>query len=94
VLCRLLSPFRNRFHSKRAPTRRTRWYRPYCEPLEDRCLLTIYLNGPSDGLVGAPGTWTATTSDHGDTPVYQFSIEPAGGVAHVVRDFSTNNSFT
>jgi hypothetical protein len=39
-------------------------------------------------------TWTATAGGHGATPVYQFSVGPFGGVAHVVRDFSTSSSFT
>ncbi len=37
-------------------------------------------------------TWTATASDHGASPVYQFSVRPTGGDYRVVRDFSTSNS--
>lgn len=44
-------------------------------------------------LVGEPITWTATAINGGDTPVYQFSVEPSGGPFQVVRDFSPDNSF-
>jgi hypothetical protein len=54
---------------------------------------TITLSGPSEGLVGSPVTWTATDSNLGTSPVYQFSVKPADGVARIVRDFSTSNSF-
>ena len=78
------------------PARRPRRYRPHCKPLEDRCLLSVSLtrSGPPVPLVGSPVTWTATASGHGTTPVYQFSVGPAGGASQVVRDFSTSNSFT
>ena len=67
-----------------------------CKPLEDRCLLSVSLtdSGPPVPLVGSPVIWTATASGHGATPVYQFSVGPAGGASQVVRDFSPSNSFT
>ncbi len=51
------------------------------------------LSGPTSGLVGAPVTWTATDTNQGATPVYQFSVASNGGPSQVVRDFSTSNSF-
>src|SRR5262249_36994042 len=38
-------------------------------------------------------TWTATATDVGAAPVYQFSAAPHGGAFHVVRDFSPTNTF-
>jgi hypothetical protein len=66
------------------------------EALEDRTVLSVSLeaSGTLTHLVGDPVTWTATSSDLGNTPVYQFSVGPASGPSHVVRDFSPNNSFT
>jgi hypothetical protein len=95
-LWQLLTPFRKRVEARRTAARRPWRYRPDCELLEDRCLPSVSLapGGPSAGPVGSPVTWTATASGHGTTPVYQFGVGPAGGVSHVVRDFSPNNSFT
>ncbi|SRR5579883_2363629 len=90
---RLPTPFSKRVQAKRARARQPRWYRPILESLEDRYLLTVSLLGPTSGLVGSPGTWTATATGDGTTPVYQFSVVPNGGVAQVVKDFSTSNSF-
>jgi hypothetical protein len=45
-------------------------------------------------LVGEQITWTATASNCGANPVFQFSVGPTGGPFHVVRDFSPNNTFT
>ena len=83
-------------NTREASARRSRMYRPQCNPLEDRCLLSVTLrdSGPTDPLVGSPVTWTATADDHGESPVYQFSVGPAGGKSQVVRDFSTSDSFT
>src|SRR5690242_3596361 len=91
----LVKLLRKRVKVKHVPTRQTQWFRPYCETLEDRCLLTgpVTLSGPTSGLVGAPVTWTAMDTSQGTTPVYQFSVGPVGGVSHVIRDFSTRNSF-
>ncbi len=67
------------------------------ESLEDRSLPsgTVTL-APSDDspLVGERVTWTATASDVGSSPVYQFSAAPHGGTFHVLRDFSPTASFT
>jgi hypothetical protein len=48
----------------------------------------------SPQLVGKTITWTATATNFGETPVYQFSVGVSGGPLHVVRDFSPGNSFT
>ena len=66
------------------------------EALEARSLLSgIVTLAPSDDspLVGEPVVWTATATDVGATPVYQFSAAPDGGAFHVLRDFSPANSF-
>jgi hypothetical protein len=44
-------------------------------------------------LVGERVIWTATATDCGTTPVYQFSAAPPGGAFRVVRDFSPTNTF-
>src|SRR5262245_47297184 len=95
------SPIRSRMPGRRAssvqqsPRRRTARLR--VEALEARSLLsgTVTL-APSDDspLVGDRVTWTATATDVGATPVYQFSAAPHGGAFHVVRDFSPANAFT
>lgn len=57
----------------------------------------IVLLTPSEAapqLVGEPIAWTATATDCGATPVYQFSAALHGGAFHVVRDFSPNDTFT
>jgi hypothetical protein len=66
------------------------------EPLEDRALPSVTLtpSEPAPQFVGEPITWTATATDCGSTPVYQFSAAPQGGAFHVVRDFSPTNTFT
>ncbi len=92
----LLAPFRERTEGRRNPGRYTRRYRLQCQPLEDRCLLSVSLtdSGPLVPLVGSPVVWTAAASGHGESPVYQFSVGPIGGVFHVVRDFDASDSFT
>jgi arylsulfate sulfotransferase len=75
----------------RRPARRLR-----LEPLDDRALPsgTVTLAPSVDfPLVGDRVTWTATATDVGAAPVYQFSAAPDGGAFHVVRDFSPANSF-
>src|SRR5262249_55432509 len=66
------------------------------EALEDRSLpsgtVTLAVNDDSI-LVGERVTWTATATDVGAAPVYQFSAAPHGGAFHVVRDFSPTNTF-
>jgi hypothetical protein len=44
-------------------------------------------------LVGEAITWTATATDCGAAPVYQFSVAPHPGAFRVVRDFSPTNTF-
>src|SRR5262249_52686876 len=75
--------------------RRPRLYQPHCKPLEDRRLLSVSLSsgGPPARLVGSPVIWTATASGHGEVPVYQFRVRPAGGASRVVRDFSPSKIF-
>jgi hypothetical protein len=92
----LQSPFRKRVESARVLSRRLREFRPDCKLLEVRCLLSVSLtdNGPPVPLVGSPVIWTATASDLGATPVYQFSVGMSGGASQVIRDFSTSNTFT
>jgi hypothetical protein len=76
----------------RRPTSRLR-----VETLEDRNLLagivSLSTNDP-DLLVGERVLWTATATDVGATPVYQFRVAPHGGTLHLVRDFSPASTFT
>jgi arylsulfate sulfotransferase len=86
---------RNPGRANRArPTR----FVPRLEALEDRCLLsggvTLTPTEAAPQLVGEPITWTATASDLGANPVYQFRVGPEHGPQRVVRDFSLGNSFT
>jgi hypothetical protein len=68
------------------------------EALEDRSLpsgtVSLAPNEPAPQLVGESITWTATATDVGASPVYQFSVAPHGGTFQVVRDFGLANSFT
>jgi arylsulfate sulfotransferase len=66
------------------------------EALEDRSLLSGFVTlAPNDDsvIVGERVTWTATATDVGATPVFQFSAAPHGGDFQVVRDFSPTNTF-
>jgi hypothetical protein len=45
-------------------------------------------------LVGERIVWTASVTDLGANPVYQFRVGPEHGSVHVVRDFSPANNFT
>src|SRR5262249_28299886 len=67
------------------------------ETLEDRmlpsCTLSLVPSEPAPQLVGERITWTATATDCGDDPVYQFRVGPTGGPLRVVRDFSLDNTF-
>jgi hypothetical protein len=56
-------------------------------------MVSLAPNEIAPQLVGERITWTATASDVGAAPVYQFSAAPDGGTFHVVRDFSPTNSF-
>jgi hypothetical protein len=49
---------------------------------------------PAPQLVGDHVLWTATATDCGTNPVYQFGVGSDGGAFHVVRDFSPTNTFT
>jgi hypothetical protein len=66
------------------------------EHLEVRALPSVTLtpSEPAPQLVGERITWTATATDCGTAPVYQFSAAPHGSAFHVVRDFSPANTFT
>src|SRR5215813_7167834 len=68
------------------------------ESLEDRtlpsCTLSLVPSEAAPQLVGERITWTATATDCGAVPVYQFSAAPHGGAFHVLRDFSRANTFT
>jgi len=70
--------------------------RPLLEALEARTVLSISLASAEAApqLVGERIVWTATASDLGANPVYQFRVGPERGPLHVVRDFSPTNSFT
>src|SRR6266568_5009226 len=67
------------------------------EALEDRslpsCMVSLAPNEAAPQLVGEGITWTATATDCGTTPVYEFSVAPHAGAFRVVRDFSPTNSF-
>jgi hypothetical protein len=81
---------------RRAP-RRPVAHRLRVEALEDRSLpsgmVSLAVNDDSI-LVGERVTWTATATDVGAAPVYQFSAATHGGTFHVLRDSSPANSFT
>ncbi len=76
--------------------RRSRWYQPQCNSLEERYFLSVTLTGsfPTEPLVGNPVTWTASTDEPIEDPVYQFSVGSTDGELRVVRDFSPVDSFT
>src|SRR6516165_4231141 len=71
--------------------------RLFLEPLEDRtlpsCAVSLVPSETALQLVGEPITWTATATDCGSAPVYQFSVAPHDGAFRVVRDFSPTNAF-
>jgi len=92
----LVKPLCTRAAARRASVRRPRRHRPYCTPLEDRCLLSVALTetAPAVPYVGSPVIWTATSRGLGKQPVYQFSIALEGGPFQVVSDFSRSPSFT
>src|SRR5262249_52484745 len=82
--------------SRHQPRHRSGPRRLELEPLEARALPSVTLtpSEPAPQIVGEPINWTATTTDCGTAPVYQFSAAPHGGAFHVVRDFSPANTFT
>jgi Arylsulfotransferase (ASST) len=57
------------------------------------CTISLVPSKASPPPVGEQITWTATATNCGQTPVYQFSVGPVGGPLHLVRDFSPANSF-
>src|SRR5262245_19516430 len=94
----LLTPRRSRAI---APIRRSR-RRPTAPPLrvealEDRslpsCLVSLAPSEAAPQLVGERITWSATATECGASPVYQFSAAPHDGAFHVLRDFSPANAF-
>jgi arylsulfate sulfotransferase len=80
-----------------SPRQRPAARRLALEALENRtvpsCMVSLAPNEAAPQLVGERITWTATATDCGATPVYQFSAAPHGGTFHVVRDFSPANAF-
>ncbi len=82
----------------RKPRRRPAARRLTLEALEDRslpsCMISLAPSEAAPQLVGARITWTATATNCGTAPVYQFSVAPHAGAFQVVRDFSPTNSFS
>src|SRR6266849_5415357 len=80
-----------------APRKRAAACKLLLELLENRTVpstISLMPNEAAPQLVGERITWTATVTDGPAAPVFQFSDGPALGPSHVVRDFSTNNTFT
>src|ERR1700751_3473506 len=81
-----------------SPRQRPGARRLILEALEDRslpsCTVSLAPSEAAPQLVGEGITWTATATDCGANPVYQFSAAPHGGAFHVVRDFSPAGAFT
>src|SRR5438132_6058143 len=93
-----LAPGRmERGHRRQRPGRGPATRRLVLEQLEDRslpsCMVSLAPSEAAPQLVGERITWTATGSDCGAAPVYQFSVAPHAGAFRVVRDFSPNNAF-
>src|SRR5262245_13725402 len=84
--------------SRRLPGRRPPNRRLELEMLEDRslpsCMVSLAPGEAAPQLVGERILWTATATDCGAAPVYQFSVAPHAGAFRVVRDFSPTNTFT
>src|SRR5262245_22652241 len=82
---------------RRPPGRSRVTRRLLLEPLEDRtlpsCTVALAPDEAAPQLVGERITWTATATDCGTAPVYQFSVATHGGDFRVVRDFSPDNTF-
>jgi len=79
------------------PGRRPGSRRLRIEAFEDRllpsCTLGLVPSEPAPQLVGERVLWTATATDCGADPVYQFSTASAGGAFRVARDFSPTDNF-
>src|SRR5437660_5329758 len=94
-----LSPSSPYARTRRRPSPRQRpaARRLTLEVLEDRslpsCMVSLAPSEVAPQLVGERITWTATATDCGANPVYQFSVAPDGGAFRVVRDFSPTNAF-
>src|SRR5437773_736632 len=94
-----LSPSSPPTRTRRRPSPRQRptGRRLTIEILEDRslpsCMVSLAPSKAAPQLVGEGISWTATATDCGTTPVYQFSVAPDGGAFRVVRDFSPANAF-
>src|SRR5437868_5422229 len=80
-----------------APRRRPAARRLTLEALEERslpsCMVSLAPSEAAPQLVGERITWTATATDCGATPLYQFSAAPDGGAFRMLRDFSPANTF-
>src|SRR5947209_8227810 len=94
-----LSPSSPHARTRRRPSphQRSAVRRLVVEALEDRslpsCMVSLAPSEAAPQLVGERITWTATATDCGAAPVYQFSVAPHAGAFHVVRDFSPTNAF-
>src|SRR6266566_3640105 len=94
-----LSPSSPPTRTRRRPSPRQRpaARRLTLEALEDRslpsCMVSLAPNEAAPQLVGEGITWTATATDCGAAPVYEFSVAPHAGAFRVVRDFSPANAF-
>jgi hypothetical protein len=62
--------------------------------LDSNSSVSLVPSEASPQSVGERITWTATATDVGDNPVYQFSVGAHGGSLQMVRDFSHDNTFT
>src|SRR5436309_1176465 len=95
----VLSPSSSQTRTRRRPLsrKRTAESRLAFELLEDRTvpsgMVSLAANKAAPQLVGEGITWTATATDCGAAPVYQFSVAPHAGAYRVVRDFSPANAF-
>src|SRR5262249_29870927 len=83
--------------SRPRPGRRFPNRRLELDPLEDRslpsCMVSLAPSEAAPQLVGERVIRTATATECGATPVYQFSAAPHGEAFRVVRDFSPTNTF-
>src|SRR4029450_646561 len=80
-----------------SPRQRPALRRLNLEALEDRTvpsgMVSLAPNATAPQLVARGIPWTATATDCGAAPVYQFSVAPHAGDFRVVRDFSPANAF-